>query len=163
MNKKLITISIIIIVSITGIIYLRNYTSSQKQENTPTLNEVAQPTPQLEEANETTDFTATFEIYTHGTRRIFTASMYHDQSQDVFITNPNPNVVNVKKAEVTWNDFFKTLPFSLTKECLVTGNNETYCTNNAAKLSFYINDEETPDALERPIYPSDKLVVLYGE
>lgn len=108
------------------------------------------------------EITATFEIYTNGTKRIFTQSMYHRQSADVYIENPNPNVVNVKKPGVTWNDFFATLPFSLTEECLITGTKQTFCSNDAAQLRFFINGIESRDALDLQIQAGDHLVVRYG-
>lgn len=105
---------------------------------------------------------ASFEIYTNGTRRIFTADMYHNQSEDVYIENENPNVIQIKKSGTTWDDFFKTLPFSLTSDCLTTGTGQIFCTNENENLKFFINGVESPDALDRKINPNDNLEVIYG-
>lgn len=116
------------------------------------------------EQNETdapTNFAASFEIFTQGTKRIFTAAMYHNQSESVYIENPDPSVVHVTVSGTTWDDFFKTLPFSLTKQCLVTGTKQTFCSNEAKKLRFYLNDIEEPNALEFQIQPEDRLKVIY--
>lgn len=115
----------------------------------------APPTP--------TNFTATFSIFTNGTKRIFTAAMYHNQSDVVYIQNPDPSIIHVTKSGTTWNDFFKTLPFSLTKDCLVTGTKQTFCSNETQKLRFYINNSEQPNALDLEIQPNDELRVVYGE
>lgn len=109
-----------------------------------------------------TTFTARFEVVTNGTKRIFTEGKYHNQSTDVYIEKPDPHLIYVKKPEVTWNDFFSTLPFSLTKECLVTGTNQPFCTTETKKLHFYLNGEEAPDALDAVISPDDFLRVEYG-
>lgn len=107
-------------------------------------------------------YTARFEIYTNGVKRVFTASMYHNQSDEVYIENSDPEQIFIKTAGTRWKDFFGTLPFSLSKECLVTGTNQTFCTNQNAKLYFYLNDQETPDVLEKVIKPNDFLRVEYA-
>lgn len=107
-------------------------------------------------------FTATFEIYTNGTKRIFTDPKYHNLSTKVFLTTDNPNVINVQVSNITWDDFFKTLPMQLSKDCLVTGTKQTFCSNETSKLKFFINDIENPDALDREINPNDHLKVIYN-
>ena len=107
------------------------------------------------------DFTARFEIYTNGTKRIFTAAMYHNQSPDVYIENSDPSTVYVKKENITWDDFFKTLPFSVTKDCLVTGTKQTFCSNSSEKLKFILDGVETANALELDINPNDFLEIRY--
>ena len=114
----------------------------------------------VEEAKEV-NFTASFEIYTLGTKRIFTAEMYHNQSADVFIQNPDPSIVTVRKDGVTWANFFGTLPFKLEKNCLLSGTGQTFCNTETQKLHFTLNNVETPDALDLEIMSGDKLVVEY--
>lgn len=106
-------------------------------------------------------YTARFEIYTNGTKRVFTSSMYHNQSDYVYIDKPDPSIVNVNKLNVTWHDFFKTLPFTLNKECLITGTKQTFCNNETKKLHFYLNEQETIDALDQVIQENDFLRVEY--
>lgn len=110
---------------------------------------------------EPVEFTASFEIYTNGTKRIFTAPMYHNLSQDVYINAGNPGLVYVKKVGITWNNFFKTLPMQLSKDCLVTGTKETFCSGDNGSLHFFINGQENPDALDREIKNEDYLLVKY--
>lgn len=120
---------------------------------------LSSPTPRVEEVS---DINASFAIFTNGTFRVFTASMYHNQSDNVFIESSNPNVVHVRKAHVTWNDFFATLPFSLSPNCLTTGTGQTFCTNKTGSLKFYLNGRPDPSALEREISGRDKLLVSFG-
>ena len=84
-------------------------------------------TPKATPIYEKVDYIGAFAIFTNGTFRVFTAAMYHNLSEDVFVQADNPNIVRVKKSGTTWDDFFKTLPFKLTKECLTTGTKETFC------------------------------------
>jgi len=109
-----------------------------------------------------TNIKASFVIFTNGTFRIFTASMYHNLSPDIYIEASNPNIVHVKKAGATWNDFFSTLPFKLTSECLTTGTKETFCTGNRGTLKFYINGEQNNNVLSQEINEGDKLLVTFG-
>ncbi len=128
---------------------------------TPTT-EVVEQTPVKVAAEEVTDFTASFEIITNGTKRVFTQAMYHNQSPDAYIDGSDPNSVRVKKSGTTWDDFFKTLPFSLTKECLITGTKQTFCSSETKQLRFFINDVEVPDALDVEIGAGDHLRVVFG-
>ncbi|MBI4009511.1 hypothetical protein HY357_04705 [Candidatus Roizmanbacteria bacterium] len=108
------------------------------------------------------DHKASFAIFTHGTFRIFTAAMYHNLSEDVFIQADNPNIVHVKKAGTTWDDFFKTLPFKLTKSCLTTGTGETFCNGQNGTLRFYLNGVKTDNLLDTEIQNGDKTLISFG-
>ena len=109
------------------------------------------------------DYKAKFAIYTQGIKRIFTASMYHNLSTDVFIESSNPNIVNIRKSNKTWDDFFKTLPMVLTATCLTTGTGETFCSGQNGELRFFINGIEDPQALNREIFENDQLLVTFGK
>lgn len=109
------------------------------------------------------DYSASFAIFTNGTFRTFTNPMYHNLSPSVYIESSNPNIIHVKKENITWNDFFKTLPFKLTKECLTTGTRQTFCANDSKKLKFYINGTYDSEALEKIIKHGDQLLVSYGD
>ena len=119
------------------------------------------PTPQATEEIEV-DTRASFTIFTNGTLRIFTDSRYHNLSPDVYIESPNPNIVHIKKAGITWDDFFKTLPMKLEDDCLTTGTGQVFCTNETSALKFYLNEQLDAAALSRVINPGDKLLVSYG-
>lgn len=106
-------------------------------------------------------FTATFEIYTKGTRRIFTDPRYHNLSPSVYITASEPSTVFVKKEGISWNDFFKTLPMQLTYDCLVTGTQQTFCTGEDGVLRFFINENENRSALDLKIEVGDNLKVTF--
>lgn len=120
------------------------------------------PSPQATVTPVAVDYRASFAIFTSGTFRIFTAAMYHNRSKDVFIQADNPNVVHAKKAGITWNDFFQTLPMKLTKECLTTGTKQTFCTGGDGTLRFYRNGSYDKDALDRAIHHGDQLLVSFG-
>jgi len=107
------------------------------------------------------NFTANFSIITSGAERVFTSGKYHNLSDEVFIQAPDPNIINVRKSGITWGDFFKTLPMLLTDECLVTGDGQTYCSDETNKLRFILNDVEIVGVLDKQIMPDDLLLIRY--
>lgn len=132
-----------------------NFISNRAQE--------PEPKPTLTSTkNQAVDKIASFAIFTNGTFRIFTASMYHNLSPDVYIEQSNPNIVKIKKDKITWDDFFKTLPFKLTADCLTTGTKETFCTGSNGTLKFYLNGERNENALNQEIKDGDEILVSYG-
>ncbi|OGK14401.1 hypothetical protein A3A93_00440 [Candidatus Roizmanbacteria bacterium RIFCSPLOWO2_01_FULL_38_12] len=162
MNKKAaLFVLMIIALTITGTMSWQLF-SNQNQNSPVGQANTSKNTPASIKTPKINDFTASFEIFTNGTRRIFTAAMYHNQSSDVFIQNSDPSIIYVKKAGITWADFFDTLPFSINKTCLVTGTKETYCSNGNKKLRFIINGLEMPNALDLKIQQGDVLRVTYG-
>lgn len=120
------------------------------------------PMPTIPVVKETVDRQASFAIVTNGTFRVFTQAMYHNRSPDVFIQSDNPNVVHLTKRRVRWGDFFDTLPFNLTNDCLTTGIGQTFCTSANNTLKFYLNNIQDSDALAKEINKGDKLLVSFG-
>ncbi|MBI4080215.1 MAG: hypothetical protein HY430_00400, partial [Candidatus Levybacteria bacterium] len=131
-------------------------TNNTADETTSEQNNTSSPVPQ------TVNRQASFAIFTNGTFRVFTASMYHNLSEDVFIQSDNPNLVHVKKVGTTWGDFFRTLPFELTRNCLTTGTKETFCSKGENSLVFYLNGVRVDDVLDREIQANDQLLISYG-
>ncbi len=138
-----------------------------RPQSNPSIDQTPSPAPVVEEE---VNFTASFTIITGNITRSFKAEKYHHQSADVYIENPDPTIIYVKKAGITWDDFFKTLPMKLTKECLVTGDGETFCDKKDGSLKFYLqskegsphlNDVEDKDLLDREIKEDDKALIRF--
>lgn len=108
-----------------------------------------------------TPFTAKFEIYTKGLKRVFTDKKYHNKSEKVYIEFPDPQLVHIYKPNVTWQAFFDTLPMELTPNCLVTGTGQKYCTGKSGTLNFYLNGSLDQLSLEKTINANDELVVKF--
>lgn len=162
MNK--IRYGILLIVAILASILLLNTLQRQKNNETHIDNLASKQTTEsnASKKNDTLPYTATFAIYTNNTFRIFTNAMYHNRSDNVYITADNPNTITVTSDTITWEDFFTTLPFSLSHECLTTGTGETFCSSPSEKLTFVLNGEVTDNILTRPIYRNDRLLVSFG-
>lgn len=165
----------LVFVCLVGVILLAVFWNNNQQENSsesPTstapgnVQNAEQPvdpqTPPVEPSSSTpSSGRASFAIFTNNTFRIFTASMYHFQSQDVYISPDNPNIVQFTQS-TTWQEFFDTLPFSVSKTCLITGTGQKFCNTDSEQLFFYLNEVETADALEQTIKPEDSLLITYG-
>ncbi len=149
--SKLIPVGIIgLLMVAAGSLVLLNQTNSKALMETS-----VQPTVPV-------NVKASFAIFTHGTFRVFTAAMYHNLSKDVYIEAATPNIIKVKKEGITWNDFFSTLPFKLTNDCLTTGTKEIFCSNNVYALKFYLNGERKSQILDQVIQEGDTLLITYG-
>lgn len=129
------------------------------RENPKASNDKPLTTPSPEVIN----YNAHFAIFTNGTFRIFTSAMYHNKNTDLYISADNPNTIQVRKKNLTWQDFFNTLPMKLDPNCLTTGTGQIFCSKDQNVLRFFINGKEDPDALSKSINPKDQLLVTYGE
>jgi hypothetical protein len=160
MRANTVLLVVLLAVALGGLAYVSLY-KKPPPEAPKTETIIAEPT--LESTRPlVVDHKAAFAIFTNGLFRDFSAVMYHNLSPEVFIETGSPNVVQVKKSNVTWNDFFSTLPFALNNECLVTGTGETYCDGEGGSLRFYLNGELAPDALDMRIRNGDRLLVSFG-
>ncbi|MBI4157306.1 hypothetical protein HY502_00460 [Candidatus Woesebacteria bacterium] len=121
------------------------------------------PSSSLEETRveEPVSFEASFEIFTNGTKRIFTDPKYHNLSNRVYLESSDPSIVHVRAEGVTWGEFFDSLPMKLTKDCLTTGTGQTFCESGGGVLGFFVNDVHTPDALKKEIKPGEHLLITY--
>jgi len=125
--------------------------------------ELAQPAERETNEEVTTPFTASFEIYTLGTRRDFSATMYHNLSEDAYIDSAPPYSVVVNRASTTWQEFFDTLPspFKITSDCLYTGTGQEFCNSQNSQLLFLLNGKDQPKVLESEIKKDDFLQIKY--
>ncbi len=104
---------------------------------------------------------AEFTIITGNITRNFSNPKYHHQSADVYIEKENPHIIHVKKNNITWQDFFNTLPMNLTNQCLLTGDGEKLCDGESGKLEFFLNGKNTPSLLNQIIKSQDKALIIY--
>ena len=154
MNKTSVVVIIFIFIFFFGLFLFFNKSG---KTNNPVQESLTTTFP-----SQAVETKASFAIFTNGTFREFTQAMYHNLSKDAYIEASNPNIIKVKKDDVTWNDFFLTLPLKLTHECLTTGTGQTFCTGNGGILKFYLNGEKKEQVLDRAIKNQDVLLVTFG-
>lgn len=155
--SKIIGVGIVVIL-LVGV----GFFATRQQSNTQTPTPSSPPSQPTIAQPKQVNYKAAFAIFTNGAFRIFTASMYHNLSTDVYIEAGNPNIVIVKKDGITWNDFFSTLPLKLTKDCLTTGTKQTFCTGTDGALQFYLNGVKTDTMLDLAIRNGDRALITFG-
>lgn len=150
---------IILFVIIIGSVYLVLFSDTHP---TPPQRD-REPTNEHPTIPAHTEFTASFLIFIHGLKRNFAAEMYHNLSDEVYITKENPAIIHVNAPNITWRSFFSTLPMGISDTCLTTGTGQTFCNGTNGNLRFFINGKETPTILEEEILPHDRLLVTFGD
>lgn len=164
MNKELLLVGVIATCT-AGILIFQaavNNASNQNSSVNPFQSSNTQTVTPGAEVTQEVDRQAAFAIFANGVFRVFTDPMYHNLSPDVYIESGSSNIIRVKKSGVTWNDFFRTLPLTLSQTCLITGTKEVFCTDHTKSLKFYLNGEYVSDALNREIQDADQLLVSFG-
>lgn len=155
---KIVVTTVAILLFLAVVVLLRGVIQNGGSSPSPTSVPISPPsTPQTQEV----DIRASFQIITQGVVRSFKNPKYHQKSLEVYLLVDDPSVVHAKRTGITWNDFFKTLPMKLTKDCLTTGDGETFCSGSGGALSFYLNDKEDSDLLDREIKDGDKALIKF--
>ncbi len=147
---------------VVGLVYFFSL-GRQTQPVNLTASSIPLPTSEVFKAGEAfSERNAFFLIFTNGFKRDFSDTKYHNKDTEVFIESNNPSLIRVT-SQVTWQQFFDSLPMSLKEDCLITGTMQTFCTGSSGELKFYINDVEDPNALDFEINNGDRLLVTFGK
>lgn len=161
MNRVIIfsSLILILILSIASFFLMNN----AKEKVTLMKKTSIQPSKTSSMTESFTPFTATFSIYTNSVKRDFSSQKYHNRSDAVYITAENPEIVHVTKENITWQDFFDSLPspMKVSSSCLTTGTGQNLCTNMKSKLSFYRNNKNVSFLLAEEIKPNDIISIRY--
>ncbi len=156
--KWVVATALFIMVAVLGfvIINYRQQPQLTQKESTQTTTPTAVP--------KVVDDRAAFVIFTNGSIRVFTDLKYHNRSPDVYIEAGNPNIVRVKAGNITWQQFFDTLPapMKIQQDCLFTGSGQSYCNNHTGTLKFYRNGMQVSGLLSSPIIAGDRVLISYG-
>ncbi len=158
-NYPSIYIPISILIALLLALYLWFNTSNSTKTATVGISQT--PTPEATTDTLPVAFEASLEIRINGSKRNFSSPMYHNLSPDVYLQADDPNIIHVRKAGITWADFFATQPMKVDKRCLTAGSGQTFCTTATKKLRFYLNEVETPDLLDQLIMAGDKAKIVY--
>ena len=93
----------------------------------------------------------------------FMTESKQDHSKKVHLHDLRGDVVHVHYSGVTWSDFFDSLGFRLTKDCLDLGKEGKYCNTDQKKLRFFINDKEIENLASVEIQDLDRVLIHYGQ
>lgn len=126
-------------------------------------------TDQYEHEHDSEEFHvhADFLVYIGDEKFDFTQDKYQStakslQSDKVHLHDNKGNVIHLHAEGITLGDFFTSLGFNLTNQCLVTDTKEEYCTDNDNTLTLYVNGKVLENIANYQIIDNDQILLYYG-
>ena len=110
---------------------------------------------------------ADFALYIHGERYDFSQERFlsdeeDELSENVHIHEPFHDVVHVHREGTTWREFFGSLGFELTDECLTLPEGDQYCNSETERLSFILNGVRVDALAFQDITDIDRALISFG-
>lgn len=109
-----------------------------------------------------------FIVYLDGQSYDFTDDKYQSKAAHVLhahvhLHDNNDDVIHRHERDITLADFFHSLGFTLTDECITTDEDETFCSGDTQKLQLYVNGEATSTIADYENKEEDQLLLYYGD
>ena len=82
---------------------------------------------------------------------------------DLHLHDNNQNVLHIHKEGLTMAEFFASIGFTLTDECITTDTSESYCSNENATLQMYVDGELVTSPANHIPTNETRLLVYYGD
>ncbi len=110
---------------------------------------------------------ADFALYIRGERYDFKQERFISDTEDelsenVHIHEPFHAIVHVHREGTTWREFFDSLGFELTDQCLTTPEGEQLCNSDAERLSFVLNGVRLDGLAFQDITNIDRALISFG-
>jgi len=110
---------------------------------------------------------ADFLVYINGEQLDFTADKYQTTaenmlSETVHLHDNQGDVIHFHAEGVTLEEFFSSLGFTITNDCLTTDTGETHCTDGANVLELYVNGELVADIPNAELVDEDQKLLYFG-
>lgn len=111
---------------------------------------------------------ADFALYIDGERYNFDQERFYSTaeeklSENVHLHRPWHVVVHVHRESTTWREFFDSLGFELTDECITLPEGERFCTSGTKQLSFILNGVKVDTLAFEDITDIDRVLISYGD
>lgn len=110
---------------------------------------------------------ADFALYINGERYDFNQERFFSTTDEELSENVHLHepflVVHVHREGTTWREFFHSLGFELTDECLTTPEGDQYCTSETERLSFIINGVRVDGLAFQDITDIDRALISFGD
>lgn len=142
-KNKLIIITAIILIIITGVFYFKKDFSKIGP---------------LGSAHEHADF----KVYINGKELNFAHLEYMVRDKYVHIEEMNGKTIHKHATGITLGYFFKTLGFEFNENCFILDDGEEYCNNDERRLKFYVNHQKNFEYEDYEIKEGDKILINYG-
>ena len=110
---------------------------------------------------------ADFALYIRGERYDFNQERFvsdeeDELSENVHLHGERVSVVHVHREGTTWREFFDSLGFELTDQCLTTPEGEQFCDSEAEELSFVLNGVKLDALAFQDITNIDRALLSFG-
>ncbi len=109
---------------------------------------------------------ADFALYIRGERYDFNQERFISSTEDELSENVHIHesylVVHVHREGTTWREFFDSLGFELTDQCLTTPEGEQFCTSGTERLSFILNGVRLDGLAFQDITNIDRALISFG-
>jgi len=109
---------------------------------------------------------ADFALYIRGERYDFNQERFFSNAEDELSENVHIHepflVVHVHREGTTWREFFSSLGFELTDECLTLPEGEQLCSSEGERLSFILNGVRVDALAFQDITDIDRALISFG-
>ena len=109
---------------------------------------------------------ADFALYIDGKQYDFNQERFFSTTEEELSENVHLHepylVVHVHREGTTWREFFHSLGFELTDECLTLPEGDQYCTSGTVRLSFILNGVKVDAVAFQDITNIDRLLISFG-
>jgi len=109
---------------------------------------------------------ADFALYIRGVRYDFDQERFFSSAEDELSENVHIHepflVVHVHREGSTWREFFYSLGFELTDQCLTTPEGEQLCNSDEERLSFILNGVKVDALAFEDITNIDRALISFG-
>jgi len=93
----------------------------------------------------------------------FFSTVEVELSENVHIHGPFHDIVHVHREGTTWREFFHSLGFELTDECLTLPEGEQLCNSERERLSFIVNGVRVDGLAFQDITDIDRALISFGD
>ncbi len=110
---------------------------------------------------------ADFALYIRGERYDFGQERFVSDEEDelsgnIHLHGERSSVVHVHREGTTWREFFDSIGFELTDQCLTTPEGEQFCDSEAERLSFVLNGVKLDAMAFQDITNIDRALISFG-
>lgn len=124
--------------------------------------------PVIQNQNEAYHIHSDFKVYINGKSLDFSLAKY--QSKEGKELNPyihlhdgNGNVIHVHKKGIKLGDFFNSLGFKFSSDCLVLDTGIKYCSDTENKLQLFVNGKQNSLFDKYELQDLDRILITYGQ
>lgn len=107
-----------------------------------------------------------FKVFINGKELNFNKEKYNEKHPFAHLHLSNPEgdkVIHFEGLRVPIGFFFKTLGFTLTKDCLIDDEGNKFCNDGRKKLRMFVNGKENFEFGEYYPRDLDKILISYGD